>query len=50
MKGRQIASPDLIVPMVEGKDLYLTIDYRAQFYSNKILKESINYHNADWAL
>ena len=46
-KGRQIASPDLIVPMVEGKDLYLTIDYRAQFYSNKILKESINYHNAD---
>ena len=46
-KGREIASPDLIAPMVQGKDLFLTVDYIAQFYSNKILIESINFHKAD---
>lgn len=46
-KGREIALPDLIVPVVEGKDLFLTVDHRAQFYSNEILTESIKFHGAD---
>ena len=46
-KGREIASPDLLVPMIQGKDLFLTVDHRVQFYSNKILIESIKLHNAD---
>ena len=35
-KGREIASPDLLVPMIQGKDLFLTVDHRVQFYSNEI--------------
>ena len=46
-KGREIASPDLLVPMIQGKDLFLTVDHRVQFYSNEILIESIKFHNAD---
>ena len=30
-----------------GKDLFLTVDHRVQFYSNEILIESIKFHNAD---
>lgn len=46
-KGREIASPDLLVPMIQGKDLFLTVDHRVQFYSNEVLIESIKHHNAD---
>jgi len=46
-KGREIASSDMIVPMVPGKDLFLTVDHRAQFYSNEILIESLKFHEAD---
>lgn len=46
-KGREIASPDLLAPMLQGKDLFLTVDHRVQFYSNEVLIESIKHHNAD---
>ena len=45
--GREIAGTDIIKPAIAGKDLYLSIDRKLQYFANRALEEAIKEHKAE---
>lgn len=47
LSGREINDLDIIKPALTGKDLYLSVDRKLQYFADKALREAIEQHDAE---